>query len=172
VCTISPTYTVQIAHCPVAQLIATILAAFVQVGVKVWLFDNIEGICEPNQPSRLTCPHNQVFLTASAVWGLIGPTRQFGEGSLYNPQLYAIIGGAIMPIPFWLWERRRPKSFARYINTPIILNGVMYLPPATGINYSSWFLVGLIFQYIIRKRNFAWWSKFNYVTSAALDSGE
>lgn len=31
--------------------------------------------------------------------------------------------------------------------------------------------MGFIFQYLIRRRNFQWWSKFNYVTSAALDSG-
>lgn len=24
---------------------------------------------------------------------------------------------------------------------------------------------------LIRKRNFRWWSKFNYITSAAIDSG-
>jgi len=51
------------------------------------------------------------------------------------------------------------------------LNGTAYIPPATGINYSSWFLVGFIFQYFIRKRNFRWWSKFNYILSSALDSG-
>jgi hypothetical protein len=49
---------------------------------------------------------------------------------------------------------------------------VSYIPPATGINYSSWFAVGFVFQYLIRRRNFAWWSKFNYITSAAMDSGE
>lgn len=27
-------------------------------------------------------------------------------------------------------------------------------------------------EYVIRKRNFRWWSKFNYALSAALDSGE
>lgn len=50
------------------QMVATILAAFVQVGVKEWIFKNVEGICQKNQPSQLTCPHNQVFFTASAVW--------------------------------------------------------------------------------------------------------
>lgn len=54
----------------------------------------------------------------------------------------------------------------------MILNGVSNIPPATGINYSSWFAVGFVFQYWIRKKNFAWWSKFNYVASSALDSGE
>ena len=57
----------------------------------------------------------------------------------------------------------------RWVSTPVILNGVSSIPPATGINYSSWFLVGFVF--LIRKRNFAWWSKFNYITSAVLDSG-
>lgn len=49
-------------------MVATILAAFVQVGVKEWIFANVEGICTPTQKSQLICPHNQVFYTASAVW--------------------------------------------------------------------------------------------------------
>ncbi|KAF8891861.1 oligopeptide transporter [Infundibulicybe gibba] len=153
------------------QLVATTLAAFVQVGVKAWIFGNVHDICKPNQKSQLTCPHNQVFFTASAVWGLIGPTRQFGTGSIYHPHLYAIIIGAFLPLPFWFWQRRYPNSWIKYVSTPVILNGVSAIPPATGINYSSWFAVGFLFQYLVRKKNFAWWSKFNYVASAALDSG-
>ncbi|OCH90572.1 oligopeptide transporter [Obba rivulosa] len=153
------------------QLVSTLFVGFVQVGVKEWMFANIKNICTAHQPDFLTCPHNQVLYTASAVWGLIGPTRQFGVGSIYHPQLYALIVGAVLPIPFWLYHRKHPSSWANLINTPILLNGVAYIPPAVGINYSSWFLVGFIFQFIIRRKNFAWWSKFNYVTSAALDSG-
>ncbi|KII95597.1 hypothetical protein PLICRDRAFT_98128 [Plicaturopsis crispa FD-325 SS-3] len=153
------------------QAVATTLAAFVQVGTKTWIFSNVKDMCTTKQKNNLTCPHNQVYYTASAIWGLIGPSRQFGSGSLYHPELYAIIVGAFLPIPFWLWHRRYPNSWTKFINTPVVLNGVSFIPPATGINYSSWFAVGFIFQYFIRKRNFAWWSKFNYVTSAALDSG-
>ena len=29
---------------------------------------DISDICQPNQVLQLTCPHNQVFYTASAVW--------------------------------------------------------------------------------------------------------
>lgn len=153
------------------QFVGTLLASFIQIGVKQWMFNNIPDICTPNQPSFLTCPHNQVYYTASAIWGLIGPTRQFGKGTLYYPELYAIIVGAFLPVPFWLWQRRYPNSWVRFVSTPVVLNGVSYIPPAAGINYSAWFAVGFVFQYLIRKRNFAWWSKFNYVTSAALDSG-
>lgn len=105
------------------------------------------------------------------IRGLIGPTRQFGVGSIYHPHLYCIIVGVFIPIPFYLWQRRYPKSWVRYVNTPVVFSGLSAIPPATGINYSSWFFVAFIFQYLIRKKNFAWWSKFNYVLSSALDSG-
>jgi hypothetical protein len=52
----------------IVQGIATIMAAFVQVGVKHWIFANVPDICTLNQKDHLTCPHNQVFFTASAVW--------------------------------------------------------------------------------------------------------
>ena len=171
----------------VAQLIASVLVAFVQLGVKEWIFANVKDICLPTQSSLLTCPHNQVFFAASVIWyifrstfcaqsltrcrGLIGPSRQFGAGSIYHPQLYAIIIGMFLPFPFWLWKRRYPQSWIRWVNIPVVISGLSAIPPVTGINYSSWFLVRFVFQYIIRKHNFAWWSKFNYVTSAAMDNG-
>lgn len=52
------------------QAVATVIAAFAQVAVKEWMFANIPRICQPNQKSSLTCPHNQVFFTASAIWSV------------------------------------------------------------------------------------------------------
>ncbi|KAJ3526040.1 hypothetical protein NM688_g8312 [Phlebia brevispora] len=155
----------------VVQLTATLFAAFIQVGVKQWMFANISDICQPHQASSLTCPHNQVFYTASAIWGLIGPSRQFGKSSIYYPQIYAVIIGVFLPIPIWYWQKRWPNDWNKFLSTPVILNAIAYVPPATGINYSSWILVGFIFQYWIRRRHLGWWTKFNYVTSAALDIG-
>ena len=45
------------------------------------------------------------------------------------------------------------------------------VPPATGINYSSWWLVNFIFNSVIFKKFFAWWTKYNYILAAALDTG-
>ncbi|KZW02663.1 OPT-domain-containing protein [Exidia glandulosa HHB12029] len=155
----------------IAQASATLVACWVQVSVKTWIFDNVEDICKPNQIDSFTCPHNQVFYTASMIWGLIGPSRQFGSSSIYHPELYALALGAVLPIPFWLWQRKYPQSRLKYVSIPVVVNGVSQIPPATGINYSSWFIVAFIFQFLVRRRRFAWWSKFNYVLSAALDSG-
>ena len=115
-------------------------------------------------------PFSPCILPALVPRGLIGPTRQFGEGALYHPELYAIAIGVVLPVPFWLWQRRYPSSWVKFMSTPVVLNGMSNIPPAAGINYLAWFATGFVFQHLVRKWNFAWWSKFNYVTSVAMDS--
>jgi len=51
-----------------AQATATLLSGFLQVGVKEALFTTVPDICTENQKSMLTCPHNRVFFSASAIW--------------------------------------------------------------------------------------------------------
>jgi len=135
------------------------------------MFERFPDICSPDQPQQLVCPVVPVFFTSSVIWGAIGPVRQFGHGALYHPMVYAMVFGALIPIPFWLWARKHPKSFASQVFTPVWFANSFNSPPATGINASSSFLVGFIFQYVIRKKNFVWWAKFNYITSAGLDAG-
>ncbi|CAE6451080.1 unnamed protein product, partial [Rhizoctonia solani] len=67
--------------------------------------------------------------------------------------------------------RKYPNSFFKYINFPVILSGTGSIPPASAINYVPWAIVGFIFQYVIRRRHFQWWTKYNYILSAGLDSG-
>ncbi|EEB93788.1 hypothetical protein MPER_07514, partial [Moniliophthora perniciosa FA553] len=38
-------------------------------------------------------------------------------------------------------------------------------------NVIPWATVGFLFQRVIRRRYFGWWAKYNYVLSAALDTG-
>lgn len=79
--------------------------------------------------------------------------------------------GALAPIPFYFLARRYPLSFWRYINVPVFFTGVGAMPPATGINYSSWVMVGFVFQWAMRRFHFRWWMRYNYILSAALDAG-
>jgi hypothetical protein len=62
---------------------------------------------------------------------------------------------------------RRPNSWLRYVNFPVIFSGVGLIPPASAVNYVPWAIVGFIFQYVIRRRHFSWWTKYNYVLSAS-----
>lgn len=57
-----------------------------------------------------------------------------------------MIGGAVLPTCTWLLSRRYRNSWVPYINIPVGLAGLTLIPPATGINWSSWFLVGFVFR--------------------------
>lgn len=155
----------------IAQLSAVGVACFVQVGLKEWLFRTIPDMCAYRQKDMLVCSTTRAMYSASIIWGLVGPERLFSKGGIYNPQLYMLLVGALAPIPFWLWVRKYPKSILRNINVTVIFCVCIFTPPATGINIASFLLVGFIFQYWIRRHHFAWWSKYNYALSAALDVG-
>ncbi|KAJ7088419.1 small oligopeptide transporter [Mycena belliarum] len=130
-----------------SQVAATVIAGTVQLGVQAWMFTNIDNICAPNQKDGFICPSTEVFGTASII-----------------------VVGAAAPLLAWSINKKYPNSFLKYVN-PVIFNGTGLIPPATAINYVPWAGVGFIFQYVIRRRYFSWWTKYNYVLSAALDSG-
>lgn len=131
----------------------------------------LEGVCTETASAHFTCPNGRVFFTASILWGLIGPARIFSGTGIYKNLQYFWIAGVALPVIFWLIQRRYPKSFVRYLNAPLIFSGSGMIPPATPLNYMSWGIVGFIFNKWIRGRWRGWWMRFNYITSAGLDSG-
>jgi hypothetical protein len=100
--------------------------------------------------------------------------------------LYFFLIGAVLPVPVYFLSRRgrlnkleeesddgkprRRRNIWNNIHIPVFLGGLNYLPPATGMNYGSWVVVGLVFGWLIKKRAQGWWVKYNFVLSAALDS--
>ncbi|KAF8182153.1 OPT oligopeptide transporter [Mycena galopus ATCC 62051] len=153
------------------QLVASTITCFVVCIVQSWMFANIAGICTPDAPDNFVCPGTTVFADASLTWGGIGPARLFSPGGMYNVLLYGFLVGALAPIPFYYLARRYPLSYWRYVNMPVFFGGVAGIPVASGYNYAAWALTGFIFNYVIRRRNFRWWMRYNYILSAALDAG-
>ncbi|KAJ7469724.1 oligopeptide transporter [Mycena latifolia] len=153
-----------------SQVIATVVAGTVQLGVQAWMFTNIEGMCDRSQKDGFWCPSTGVFGTASIIWGVIGPARHLARQIYYALTFFFLIG-FLCPLLAWLCTLKWPNSWLRYLNFPVIFSGTGLIPPANSNNYVPWAIVGFIFQYVIRRRHFAWWTKYNYVLSAALDSG-
>ncbi|KAH7096464.1 OPT oligopeptide transporter [Auriculariales sp. MPI-PUGE-AT-0066] len=155
-----------------AQVVCTIIAGTVQLGVQAWMFTNIEGMCEDEQKNGFICPNTQVFGTASIIWGVIGPALQFSHGQIYYGLVFFFLAGALAPVITYYLTKLFPNSpVLRYLNWPVLFSGTGFIPPASAVNYVPWTIVGFIFQYVIRRRHFAWWAKYNYVLSAALDAG-
>ncbi|KAH9944677.1 OPT oligopeptide transporter [Amylocystis lapponica] len=153
------------------QVVATVIAGTVQLAVQAWMFTNIKDMCSPHQPDGFICPSTEVFGTASIIWGVIGPARQFSSGQIYYGLVFFFLVGAVCPAVAYLIHLKWPNSAIKYINFPVIFNGTGLIPPASAVNYVPWTVVGFIFGYVIRRRHFSWWTKYNYVLSAGLDSG-
>lgn len=100
----------------------------------------------------------------------MGPRRFFSKDATYHSLLYFFIIGLVFPVVVYILKRRFPKSFWRHAHVPLLLGGLNYLPPASGTNYGSWAIVGLIFGIYIKRNFIAWWKQYTFVLSAALDS--
>jgi hypothetical protein len=61
----------KIPHRPMffCQIVGTVVAGTVQLGVQSWMFSHIEDICSPHQKDNFTCPSTTVFGTASILVG-------------------------------------------------------------------------------------------------------
>ena len=59
----------KIAHRPMffCQVVATIVAGTVQLGVQAWMFSNIEGLCDADQKDGFICPLTAAFGNASII---------------------------------------------------------------------------------------------------------
>lgn len=154
-----------------SQVVATTFSCFIQIAVLNFALNNIDGVCTPTQPEHFTCPGGRVFFSASVIWGLIGPARIFSPGQIYSGLFWFFLLGAITPVIIFFAAKKWPKSPIKYLMAPVIFGGAGAIPPATPLNYLSWGIVGFVFQYLIKNRHFAWWSRLNFLTSSGLDLG-
>ncbi|KAI0051364.1 OPT oligopeptide transporter [Auriscalpium vulgare] len=153
------------------QVVATVIAGTVQLGVQAWMFSNVNDICQADQKDHFICANTQVFGTASIIWGVIGPQRIFSSGQIYHGLVWFFLVGVLAPVGQYILHRRLKWNILKYLNFPLIFTGTGNMPPATPINYVPWVIMAFIFNYVIRRRHFRWWSKYNYVLSAGLDAG-
>ncbi|KAB2580636.1 Glutathione transporter 1 [Lasiodiplodia theobromae] len=155
------------------QLTSLAISTISQVSVVNWALTHIPSICTADAPNGFTCPFSRTHFNTSIIWGAIGPRRFFSSssgGSPYHGLLYFFLLGGILPVLAWLLKRRYPTNriWAK-AHVPLFLGGLNYIPPASGTNYGSWAIVGLVFGVLVKRKAARWWKKYNFVLSAALD---
>ncbi|KAJ8064165.1 hypothetical protein OCU04_006517 [Sclerotinia nivalis] len=155
----------------VGQIYASVLATATQTGVLRWMLGHIPNLCSPENTQRFTCASSKVVYNASLIWGAIGPQRMFQAGQTYNSIMYFFLIGPIITLLVYYIYRKYPNSWVRYINVPVFFNAAGNIPPANTTQYSLWFIFGFLFNFLIRKRAFAWWKRYNYLLQAAMDTG-
>ncbi|XP_074321769.1 oligopeptide transporter 1-like [Silene latifolia] len=159
----------------IAQLVGTIVSSQVNFATSWWLLTTIENVCNPEslpKGSPWTCPGDNVFFNASIIWGVLGPARMFTKQGIYPGLNWFFLIGLLAPFPVWFLTRKYPeKKWIKLINMPIILSSTSMMPPARSINYLTWCMVGLFFNYYVYSRYKGWWARYNYILSAGLDAG-
>ncbi|KAK4711737.1 hypothetical protein R3W88_006250 [Solanum pinnatisectum] len=158
-----------------AQVVGTLISAFAHLGTAWWLMDSVPNICDRAllpQGSPWTCPADHVFYDASVVWGLIGSQRIFGNLGYYSSINWFFLIGAVVPVFVWLLQKAFPNhQWIRLISVPVVLAGIIKIPPATAVNYNSWIIIAFISGFVVYRYYKIWWSCHNYVLSGALDAG-
>ncbi|RIA90001.1 oligopeptide transporter OPT family [Glomus cerebriforme] len=114
---------------------------------------------------------SQVFNTASVIWGLVGPGTVFGPASIYNPMLWGFLIGFVAPFPIYFLHRKYPNVGFDYVNIPLICTGLSVLPGPPMNFIISGIIASFLSQFYAFRYKRKWWDKYNYVLSAAFDSG-
>lgn len=151
------------------QMLSVFISSFISLAVMNFMIDNVENYCTPESRQKFLCPQSNVFFSASVLWGVIGPRRVFG--GLYPILQWCFLLGALLAIPCILFKKYAPKKLTKYFQPSLIIGGMLIYAPYNLSYYTSGVYASIAFMLIIRKRYQAWWEKYNYVLSGALDAG-
>lgn len=154
-----------------AQIIGTLLAGLVNVGIQEWMRSNIHDICSTSQSDGFTCANGRTIYNASIIWGAVGPAKLFNPGKRYNAFMYFFLIGLIAPVITFFLAKKYPKHWVSRINAPVFFTGPGNIPPSTVYNYSLYFVISYGFNHYIRKWYRAFHVKYTFILSAAIDSG-
>ncbi|KAE8214885.1 hypothetical protein CF327_g1737 [Tilletia walkeri] len=176
-------------HMFVAQTLGTVIGCVVNYVVLRIVLDPSGGYrnfldgSEVDPTGQWDGRKVNMFYSASVIWGAVGPAEFFA--GKYRKLYYGFLLGALAPVGPWLLHRYfskrrlhrrvRPSSgvvsrISDFITDfpydriawPIIFHGAG-APPNIPTNYMS--------QSWARRKHPAWFAKYNYILSAALDAG-
>lgn len=91
--------------------------------------------------------------------GALGPGRNFSPGQIYGNLLWFFLVGPVVVVITWLIGRRWKTM--NYLSWPVAFGAMSLVPPATGISFSSWWVVNVVFNGWLKFRKPAWWSKYS-----------
>ncbi|CAI0642314.1 unnamed protein product [Colletotrichum noveboracense] len=153
------------------QAVGLVIGSLGQVSVLNWALNHIPDICSTTAPNGFTCPFSRTHFNTSMVWGAVGPRRFFAEGAMYHNLLWFFLVGAVLPVIVHVLRKKvfPNATWLKKVHVPLFLGALNYIPPASGTNYGSWAIVGLLFGLLIKRRQRDWWRRYNFVLSSALD---
>ncbi|KAE8231706.1 hypothetical protein CF326_g3273 [Tilletia indica] len=185
-------------HMFVAQTLGTVIGCIVNYIVLRIVLDPSGGYrnfldgSEVDPTGQWDGRKVNMFYSASVIWGAVGPAEFFA--GKYRKLYYGFLLGALAPVGPWLLHRYfskrrlhrrvRPSSgvvsrISDFITDfpydriawPIIFHGAGAPPNIPTNIITSGFITAYMSQSWARRKHPAWFAKYNYILSAALDAG-
>lgn len=153
-----------------AQLVATFICVLVVMGVANWQINNFDDLCQKTDGNKFQCPNEYIYYSASVFWGVIGPKRVFDQ--IYPVLKYTFLIGALIPVPFYLYERFVSDKLSRWFNPILFCYGIINFYAPYNLSYATGGMyVSFAFMWYLRNRYTSWFEKYTYVLSAGLSAG-
>ncbi|KAK1990115.1 OPT superfamily oligopeptide transporter [Colletotrichum falcatum] len=158
-------------HTFFAQVVAVFFSAFVCTGIMNFQIESIPDLCSTNQKDRFTCPGVNGYFTASVLFGSLGARKVFGSGGIYTALLSAFPVGFAVPFVLYYFQRNFPRThwFSKIHPVMILSGGISWSPYNIAYMWPA-VLPGWLSMVYLRQRYLAFWSKYNYVFSAAFST--
>ncbi|KAF8524054.1 OPT oligopeptide transporter [Hysterangium stoloniferum] len=159
-----------------SQMLGSIIGSIFNYAMMISIVDNNRAILQDPVGNRVWSGWIIQGLNSNsiAMGALVKELYTFGKPYWLVP--FSIFIGLFTPLPFYFMHKLAKKgSFLSesmaYIHVPIIALYIGYLPFSVNGQWWSCVLIGFASQWWARTRRPAWFRKYNYLTSAALDGG-
>ncbi|ESK86284.1 oligopeptide transporter [Moniliophthora roreri MCA 2997] len=153
------------------QVIGTVIGGLLNyLTMKVIVTAQRESLLDIQGTNVWSGQQVQSFNSQAVTWGALSQHIST-PGGRYGIVPLAILIGLAVPLPFWIVHRFYPNIHADKVVTPVLCWTLGYL--GVGINSSVFttFLLAVFSQYYLRACRPRWFRKYNFLMSAALDSG-
>lgn len=151
------------------QMLSIFVSSFLGLAVLNFQIENIPNYCSPTNTQKFTCPNSTVFYSASILWGVIGPKKVFS--GLYPVLQWCFLIGFLLAFPCIAFKKYAPKKYTKYFQPTLMIGGFLYYAPYNLSFYTGGVYLSILFMWYIKSRYLAWWQKYNFVLSGAMDAG-
>ncbi|KZT33595.1 OPT superfamily oligopeptide transporter [Sistotremastrum suecicum HHB10207 ss-3] len=161
-----------------SQMLGSIIGSIFNYTMMISIVDNNRAVLQDPIGTRVWSGWiiQQYNSNSVAMGALVKELFVFGKPYWLVP--FSIFLGLFMPLPFFLLhkyvfkgEQTKWGRLMRYMNTPIVLLYIGWLPFSVNGMWWSCLVIGVTSQWWARTRRPGWFKKYNYLTSAALDGG-
>lgn len=150
---------------------ASIWGALVSSSVTGFIVNHFHGVCQDDSKNGMTCRKVKTQFNTHLIWGLFGD-KLFGAGGRYSFVNWFFLAGALLSLVVIALQWWKPRNgIIQKFNPTLFFAGAENIPLVTGFNYSTYWLVALIFNFIIHRKYTPWWRKYNLVMGIGLDCG-